>query len=254
MEIGASAFNFCDSLERIVFPVDLKFIGKSAFEKCSNLRDVIFSKKLYCISESAFKETALKSLDLPSSLEVIERCAFEDTLLENVFLPENIQVVAMKAFGRCKYLEKIVVPPDVQIFSMNALFNSPTTIYCSEGSAAHLAARKTRRKTVFIDMKPTNKKTEYVSCIKVYVEKFFRQNFITSKEVELYRKTLGMSRADTWSWNVAHWNHSLQSFFLIEHCYSLFDALILKDKLERPGVRIYFDYFSQESEDRIIFS
>ena len=71
-EIPDSAFDGCDSLERIVIPGSVKRIGFNAFTKCSSLKHVEMSEGLTEIDNTAFRFCFdLEELRIPASVETI---------------------------------------------------------------------------------------------------------------------------------------------------------------------------------------
>lgn len=84
-DIGDSAFENNDSIERVTLPKQLKSIRKNAFRNCKNL----------------------KSVDIPSSVNVIEEYSFANcTSLKKISLLNDIIVILEKAFYGCTQLEK----------------------------------------------------------------------------------------------------------------------------------------------------
>lgn len=243
-EIGERAFCLCESLEEIILPSNVEIIGNKAFESCTKLKNVVFSEKLRCISEKAFYKTALKEVRLPIDLGVIESYAFAYTALEEVYLPENLQIVENFAFYECKNLKKIVVYSNVEIFSKSAVLCSPAIIYCSEGSAGHLAARKIRRDTVFIEAVPEKKKVIYVKSIYIDFGKFLKKQHPRAWDMEWFLENIDVQKVDKWPWH-----YTAESFYnaCIRKCFTYEDAMELKKTLMNYGVsRVDFELYNQE--------
>jgi hypothetical protein len=128
-EIGASAFNLCESLQTLMIPRSAERIDSSAFNRCPKLVDqagcVIINDVLYDytdptgkwehivvpegvkkIGDNAFKamwsssaEKRIKSIVLPESLEVIGRCAFEGlSALRSIRIPAGVKTIEAGAF------------------------------------------------------------------------------------------------------------------------------------------------------------
>lgn len=94
------------------------------------------------IGYQAFSEfTALKRVELPSSVASIEERAFANcTALQSLIVPDGVKWIGNGAFSNCSSLETITLP-DSSITYYDSLFR--ITVYGNEGTAAeHLAAEK----------------------------------------------------------------------------------------------------------------
>ncbi len=72
IEVGDSAFNCCEKLERVEFPASVRVISEHAFASCPKLREAHLPSGLERIESCAFAHcTALKQVEpLPSSVSV----------------------------------------------------------------------------------------------------------------------------------------------------------------------------------------
>lgn len=70
--IGAYAFEYCDSLTKIVLPASVKTIGSYAFAYCNNLEYMVLGNKVEAISNHAFYSTNLKYLVVPKFIVTID--------------------------------------------------------------------------------------------------------------------------------------------------------------------------------------
>ena len=67
-EIGASAFDWCETLQEISLPEGLTTIGNSAFHKCSALKKMTIPSSVTEIGREAFAAcSALQEISLPGS-------------------------------------------------------------------------------------------------------------------------------------------------------------------------------------------
>ena len=107
-DIGESAFENNDSIERVTLPKQLKNIRKSAFRNCKNL----------------------KTINIPSSVSVIEENSFANcTSLKSVSLLNDTIIILDKAFDGCTQLEKINMPGtscllNKDVFDNTAFYNN----------------------------------------------------------------------------------------------------------------------------------
>lgn len=70
--IDEMSFSFCDYLENIKILNGTRKILSKAFYKCPNLKNVELPATLEVIGENAFSETAIKSINIPSTVKVID--------------------------------------------------------------------------------------------------------------------------------------------------------------------------------------
>jgi len=77
VEIGSSAFNYCEYLNRIEFPSTLRLIGMSAFSNCNKLTSLSFPEGVTSIpSHVASFCNELQRIDLSSTIDSIDSYAF----------------------------------------------------------------------------------------------------------------------------------------------------------------------------------
>lgn len=113
-EIGAGAFEWCDSLRRVTIPDCVKIIGEGAFSGCYSLEHIDLPESLEVIDDNAFCETNLKSIELPSSLKVIGEIAFSESKLVSVELPSSLISLGDEVFSGCPDLMEINVKEGTQ--------------------------------------------------------------------------------------------------------------------------------------------
>lgn len=107
-EIGAGAFECCESLEEVQIPDTVVQIGNSAFSGCSKLRHVKLPRQLKDIGESLFSRcTSLESVVIPSGVTNIENFAFSDCpSLKSISIPDSVDAISDHAFDETCRLEK----------------------------------------------------------------------------------------------------------------------------------------------------
>lgn len=135
--ITEGAFKDCTGLEKVEFPVRLKWIGESAFSGCTGLTAVISNYGLTEISDHAFEGCVkLSSFEAQACLETLGSYAFSGctsltemnlnensmkasigdhvfyncTSLESVTLSDYIRLIPEAAFENCSSLREIEIP------------------------------------------------------------------------------------------------------------------------------------------------
>jgi hypothetical protein len=115
-EIGCDAFRFCESLEEIVIPNNVKTINDHAFRGCTGLTSVILGSGLKEIGEQSFLDcVSLERIVIPNAVKTIKDEAFyQCSGLTAVTLGDGLEEIGMWAFWNCSSLEQIVIPPTVK--------------------------------------------------------------------------------------------------------------------------------------------
>lgn len=142
LEIGNTAFCQNRAISEIIIPIHVKKIGVGAFSDCTSLTKVVLPDGLEVISQSLFSGSAIRELDIPETVLVIQSYAFASTNLSEVVLPKQLRVIAYNAFDSCFALKKIVMHSNIEIMEKNIFERSNPVIYCAGGSKAQLYARK----------------------------------------------------------------------------------------------------------------
>lgn len=122
--VGEKAFYENTSLKYVTIDSGVQFIGKSAFAYCTALEHVSIDYGLISLGEFCFDYTdSLYTVDLPSSLEVIESYAFYDSNIKKIDIPEGITIIKTGTFENCYYLEEISFPSTIETIEENSFFN-----------------------------------------------------------------------------------------------------------------------------------
>lgn len=116
--IGDTAFGFMTSLKEVVIPDTVTHIGEGAFTDCVSLKSVTLPQGLKELGRAAFADTALETLALPNTLEVIGDYAFKcftteeiyhvDSALSRVVIPGSVKVLGSEIFEGRENLTEIV--------------------------------------------------------------------------------------------------------------------------------------------------
>ncbi len=130
--ISGEAFAYCQKLDSVCMPLELKNIGPLAFLSCGNLSSVTIPEGIISIEQMAFcgceKLTFVK---LPNSLKSIGEEAFADcTNLERIFIPMKVNEIEVDAFARCANFKEYIVSDDNESYSSidGLLLNKSETV------------------------------------------------------------------------------------------------------------------------------
>ena len=139
--IGSEAFSDNTNVKSVVIPKNITKIEDSAFNGCTNLANVTFNEGLKELGTSVFSNTAIETITIPSSLEVVADNQFLDGIFENTKLttvnfaegtksvvgylfkgcnsitniafPETIESIGNYAFYKCNGFEEIDIPSNI---------------------------------------------------------------------------------------------------------------------------------------------
>ncbi|MBE6594012.1 MAG: hypothetical protein E7642_08520 [Ruminococcaceae bacterium] len=126
VEMGASVFSDCKSLETVVWSDSINIIPSSTFRFCNALKSVENIFHITEISFNAFDDcNALQIIDLTGTkITKIDDNAFSDcNRLEEIKLPETLKVLGSNVFGYCVSLEAIELPASVTDMGYGAFNN-----------------------------------------------------------------------------------------------------------------------------------
>ena len=84
--IGSYAFSGCTSLESIVLPDEISELGNGVFNDCSALTTVNIPAGVSALSNELFLNTAIKSIEIPSSITAIGAYALANNSLTKVVM------------------------------------------------------------------------------------------------------------------------------------------------------------------------
>lgn len=91
ISIGAFAFDNAKNLKEVIMPDSVVRLQMSSFEECHKLENVRISENCRVIDQYVFSETALKTIHIPASLELLYSGSFgNECMLETITVdPEN---------------------------------------------------------------------------------------------------------------------------------------------------------------------
>lgn len=127
--VGASAFNGCSQIPKVIMGDGVTSIGASAFANCYSIVEVTLSSGLESIPECAFENcTGLQSVTFGNNNLTkntkIEGYAFKNcSSLGSIELPDQVNEVAAYAFAECSGLQRVYVKYGRATLEANAFPN-----------------------------------------------------------------------------------------------------------------------------------
>lgn len=138
--IGDDTFFGCTSLVNVACPVSLETIGESAFQNCTKLENVT---NVPTIGEKTFSGcSALKGVKFQDKAKTIGDSAFSKTAIETIVIPNSVNMIYGDAFSECNNLSKAyVLSKNISIWESAFKRNSKLIIYGFAGSGAEQCAK-----------------------------------------------------------------------------------------------------------------
>ena len=138
--IGKNACYGQHSLKSLTLSNDILYIQPGAFANCINLKKIILNSKLRTLGETnetakgtplflknhylgVFANSAIESIDLPESLEIIGDNTFRGCgNLKTIKLPNRIKKISNYCFFNCQRLEQILFPKELYEIENGAFY------------------------------------------------------------------------------------------------------------------------------------
>ena len=122
--LSKSEVEFLEPLS-YTLPDDLIKIGQFAFEYCKSMNAVIFPLSLKEIDKYAFANAGLTEAFIPENVEKIGECAFaKNRSLKEAYFFANTKMVPASCFNDCSSLEKILLSSSVEKIGSMAFSNT----------------------------------------------------------------------------------------------------------------------------------
>jgi len=98
--IGESAFEGCNSLERIKIPNSVTSIGDDAFFQCSSLESIELPDSVTSIGDGAFSYcSSIRWIEVPDAVKTIDNFAFSHCeSLQMIEIPNSVKFIGLFAF------------------------------------------------------------------------------------------------------------------------------------------------------------
>lgn len=177
-EIGLSLFEGCINLKEIDIPQNVKVIEEAAFGDCSKLERIVLHESLKSIGNRAFCGTAISSIYLPNTLEIIgEYVMASCNSLVSISLPDKIKEIPDYAFSGCEKLSTVVIGSNVNKISRGAF-------------------RNTQLRKIYSKIKDPSKCTIVLGNYPAFSSDIFANAilYVPKGTVELYRNASGWNR------------------------------------------------------------
>lgn len=125
VSVGEKAFYLCDALRNVELPKNLNSLGDGAFWLCETLEEISLPDGLVEIAPFTFWGCKkLTSISLPAGLISIGREAFAFCeALPSVTLPDNLLSIGPSAFAHCASLSELTLPDALESIGENAFQN-----------------------------------------------------------------------------------------------------------------------------------
>lgn len=119
VEIGESAFKFCENLTSVVIPDSIAVIGDSAFLACSSLASITIPNSVNIIEDFAFYAcNSLTNITIPNSVTYIDFGAFAySENLTTITISDGVTFMGESLFTGCDNLTEINVSPNNKNYS-----------------------------------------------------------------------------------------------------------------------------------------
>ncbi len=140
VNIGDSAFYYCESLTSITIPSGVTSIGDEAFYNCISLTSITIPNSVTSIGEGAFEGCiSLTSITIPNSVTSISGYAFYYCeSLTSITIPNGVTSIGEDAFAYCESLTSIMIPNSVTSIGEDAFYYCDSLQYNIEGNLKYL--------------------------------------------------------------------------------------------------------------------
>ncbi len=122
VSIGRAAFAN-SHLTSISLPNSIKDFGDAVFSYCFNLKKISIPNGVERIESGIFTNSSLECIDLPDSIKWIKYHSFYGTAIQTIHLPSSINVIDEGAFMSCWELTEITLPDNIRALMKDTFKN-----------------------------------------------------------------------------------------------------------------------------------
>eukprot|EP00035_Acanthoeca_spectabilis_P029811 m.475475 g.475475 ORF g.475475 m.475475 type:complete len:812 (+) comp38530_c0_seq1:389-2824(+) len=128
-DINSPCFITPQGSGHVAYPA-LSGVGPGQFFGCSALRSIDLSSTITFIGSQAFQQSGLTTITLPSQLQTLQGSAFRDCLdLSTVVLPAPIQLLGTFAFAGCVRLTTVTMAFDFSVITEGMFANCSSLVH-----------------------------------------------------------------------------------------------------------------------------
>jgi len=126
--------NYCTNFDEFKWFVGLTKVPVSLFQGCTQLHSIILPSQITEIGSYAFSKgegyvSGLSTINIPDGVITIGANAFYgQVLLDGVTLPQGLTSLGSMAFGYCKNLKSLNIPPLITTVPGNLCFNCTSLV------------------------------------------------------------------------------------------------------------------------------
>lgn len=102
--IPKGTFNWCENLQKVTIPETVDSIGGDAFANCTSLKSIRLPEGIRTLNGTFYK-TPLESVNIPSTVKIIERSTFDEAKFTHIDIPEGVTYIGGFAFRKVPLAE-----------------------------------------------------------------------------------------------------------------------------------------------------
>lgn len=111
-----------NNITKIILPETINNIGSGAFLFCEALKEVNIPSGVTIINSNTFTNTAIDTIELPETVERLADYAFSAAHFKKIKLPQNLAEIGKGALQHCDF-ERIEIPPKIKVINPEMFWN-----------------------------------------------------------------------------------------------------------------------------------